>query len=89
VVLDSYVRHPFSLSVFEDTIYWSDWSRKEIKSCNKFNGKNRKVLVKTKGHLPMGIHVHHPINQGPVSYSLYSNFLRMFNSKLDFGDEFS
>jgi hypothetical protein len=49
VVLDSYVRHPFSLSVFEDTIYWSDWSRKEIKSCNQFNGKNRKVPVKTKG----------------------------------------
>ena len=53
--------HPYSLAVFEDTIYWSDWDSYEIFSCNKFNGKNFKVLVKEAGLRPMGIAVAHPI----------------------------
>jgi len=53
--------HPYSLAVFEDTIYWSDWDSFEIFSCNKFNGKDFQVIVKEAGIRPMGIAVAHPI----------------------------
>lgn len=55
------VGHPFSIALFEDTIFWSDWETKSIKSANKFTGKNETVLLK-EGHLfPMGITIYHPI----------------------------
>ena len=54
------VGHPFSIALFEDTIFWSDWETRSIKSVNKFTGKNETVLLK-EGHLvPMGITIYHP-----------------------------
>ena len=41
--------HPYSLAVFEDTLYWSDWVVMEILSCNKYTGKNFKTVVKEAG----------------------------------------
>lgn len=32
--------HPFSISTFEDSLYWSDWNQKAIIKANKFNGSN-------------------------------------------------
>uniref|UniRef100_A0A0K0FDX8 EGF-like domain-containing protein n=1 Tax=Strongyloides venezuelensis TaxID=75913 RepID=A0A0K0FDX8_STRVS len=32
------LKHPFSLAVFEEKLYWSDWDRDGIVSANKFNG---------------------------------------------------
>ena len=34
-ILTSHPKHPFSLAVFEDSLYWSDWETQEIVSCNK------------------------------------------------------
>jgi len=59
-ILDQKVMHPFSLAVFEDTLYWSDWKNKAIQSCNKFTGKDEKNLVKEADIRPMGISVYHP-----------------------------
>ena len=61
-ILTTHTIHPFSLAVFEDTLYWSDWETREIVSCNKFNGKNYKVLVKEAGIRPMGIVIAHPVS---------------------------
>jgi len=69
IILDTVAKHPFSLAVFEDSLYWSDWEMQEIVSCNKFNGKNFKTLVKEAGIRPMGITLAHPllIQSGPPS----------------------
>merc|ERR1719347_2209924 len=69
VILDMVAKHPFSMAVFEDSLYWSDWEMQEIVSCNKFNGKNFKTLVKEAGIRPMGITLAHPllIQSGPPS----------------------
>ena len=66
VILDMVAKHPFSMAVFEDLLYWSDWEMQEIVSCNKFNGKNFKTLVKEAGIHPMGIIISHPL----LSYSV-------------------
>lgn len=36
----SSLRHPFSISVFEDFLYWTDWDTQAIYRANKFNGSN-------------------------------------------------
>lgn len=34
------LHHPFSISVFEDFVYWTDWDKQAIFRANKFNGTN-------------------------------------------------
>ena len=59
VVLTQNVQHPFSLAVFEDRLYWSDWETQEVQACNKFNGSDHRVVVKeSQLH---GIHIYHPL----------------------------
>ena len=60
-VVEREAQHPFSLAVFEDTLYWSDWGREELLSCNKYTGKNMTVLVKEAGVRPMGLVITHPL----------------------------
>ena len=51
--------HPFSVSVFEDTIYWTDSAIKEVQSCHKFSGDKHKVEVKSAKIKPNAVHVIH------------------------------
>uniref|UniRef100_A0AAY4CHR9 Low-density lipoprotein receptor-related protein 4 n=1 Tax=Denticeps clupeoides TaxID=299321 RepID=A0AAY4CHR9_9TELE len=54
--------HPFAITVFEDSLYWTDWHTKSINSANKFTGKNQAV-IRSKLHFPMDIHTLHPQRQ--------------------------
>uniref|UniRef100_A0A3B4B5F1 Low density lipoprotein receptor-related protein 2b n=1 Tax=Periophthalmus magnuspinnatus TaxID=409849 RepID=A0A3B4B5F1_9GOBI len=54
--------HPFALTVFEDTVYWTDWNTRTIEKGNKFDGSGREALVNTT-HRPFDIHVCHPYRQ--------------------------
>ncbi|KAK3789702.1 hypothetical protein RRG08_030894 [Elysia crispata] len=58
------VPHPFSLSVFEDTMYWTDWNHLTIESANKWTGAEHRVLWNVT-HRPMDVHVFHPLKQKP------------------------
>lgn len=58
------LRHPFSITVFEDSVYWTDWDKEAVYKANKFTGKN--VEPVTSLHMvqhPMTIHVYHPYRQ--------------------------
>lgn len=60
-----YLLHPHSLSMFEDTLYWTDRQLNRVLSAHKFKGDNQSVV----SHLisqPLSIHVHHPSLQ-PMS----------------------
>ena len=57
-----YLLHPHSLTIFEDTLYWTDRQLNRVLSCHKFRGSNQTVV----SHLvsqPLGIHINHPLLQ--------------------------
>jgi hypothetical protein len=60
IILKDVDKHPFGLAVFEDTLYWSDWSGRELISCNKYTGKERRSIIKEPNVKIMGITVSHP-----------------------------
>lgn len=60
VILTQSVDHPFSITIFEDKLFWSDWSGREIKVCNKFTGKNQKSLIRERKNKIYGMQIFHP-----------------------------
>ena len=39
------IKHPFGISVFLDSIYWTDWSSNTLFRANKFTGDEEVALV--------------------------------------------
>lgn len=59
-----FLHHPFSISVFEDFVYWTDWDRQTIFKANKFNGSDvTHVAALRTLHNPMVVRVYHPYVQ--------------------------
>ncbi|KAM4859286.1 low-density lipoprotein receptor-related protein 2 [Thomomys bottae] len=65
-VYDGILPHPYAITIFEDTIYWTDWNTRTVEKGNKYDGSNRVVLVNTT-HRPFDIHVYHPYRQPIVN----------------------
>lgn len=60
----SSLRHPFSITTFEDWLYWTDWDRAAVFRANKFTGKDLShVTAIEMVQNPMVIHVYHPYRQ--------------------------
>ncbi|XP_011501063.1 PREDICTED: vitellogenin receptor [Ceratosolen solmsi marchali] len=62
-ILHAVANHPYSIAIFEDRLYWSDWSTNEIHSCNKFNGKDYVTLFHSNETL-YGLHIYHSSLKG-------------------------
>lgn len=58
IVIKEKNTNPFSVSLFENRIYWSDWSKNEIKTCNKLTGNDTQVVIHVEDIY--GIHIYHP-----------------------------
>lgn len=41
------LRHPFSITTFEDWVYWTDWDKAAVYRANKFNGKDIEAITPT------------------------------------------
>ncbi|XP_076032242.1 vitellogenin receptor Yl-like [Oratosquilla oratoria] len=54
------MEQPYSLSVWEDTVYWSDLDKEAIMAANKRTGKNKIELKKFDNTVAHGIYVYHP-----------------------------
>ncbi|XP_059895450.1 LOW QUALITY PROTEIN: low-density lipoprotein receptor-related protein 2a [Gadus macrocephalus] len=65
-VYDGTLPHPFALTVFEETVYWTDWNTRTVEKGNKYDGSGRQTLVNTT-HRPFDIHVCHPYRQPIVT----------------------
>lgn len=60
----SYLRHPFSITVFEDFLYWSDWETQAIHKVRKFKGGEQNVSTVVLGlRSPMDVHIYHDLRQ--------------------------
>ncbi|XP_037937352.1 putative vitellogenin receptor [Teleopsis dalmanni] len=67
LVLQGILKHPYGLALFEDNIYWSDWSTKSIHTCNKFTGKNHKIV--TKDRTMYAVHIYHSAKQPKMNHA--------------------
>lgn len=56
VVVKGELPHPFALTLFEDTLFWTDWTTHSIHSCRKQTGGGQRV-VHSNIFSPMDIHV--------------------------------
>lgn len=48
--------HPFALTLYEDTLFWTDWNTHSIHACSKDSGGQQRV-VHANIFSPMDIHV--------------------------------
>ena len=54
--------HPFALTLFDSTLFWTDWNTHSIHSCRKETGREQRV-VHSDIFSPMDIHVFSPRRQ--------------------------
>lgn len=80
------MKHPYAIAVFEDTLYWSDWNGRDIQACNKFTGKDHRVIIreKSKGIFIYGVHIYHPAMMPLVGILASNHVLRFLNSVIEF-----
>lgn len=57
-----HLKHPFSLAVFEERLYWTDWDHEGVLAVNKFNGEDvKQVMNGVPG--PMTVRIYHQMAQ--------------------------
>ncbi|XP_065070003.1 low-density lipoprotein receptor 1-like [Rhopilema esculentum] len=54
--------HPFAITVFEDYMYWTEWSHETIFKADRFTDKGKTTLVSKVSSL-MGLEIYHPLRQ--------------------------
>ncbi|XP_067215016.1 vitellogenin receptor-like isoform X2 [Linepithema humile] len=63
-----------SFTVFENKLYWSDSEYNSIRSCDKFFGKDCKILLRTMNNaISYGMHIDHPAMKSKVSNPCHTN----------------
>eukprot|EP00794_Sanderia_malayensis_P007889 gene7889-8742_t len=62
IILRVPTQHPFSISVFEDVLYWADWTNEAIHKANKFTGKDHSYMIRNVFDV-MGVAIYHPLRQ--------------------------
>ncbi|XP_061438480.1 low-density lipoprotein receptor-related protein 6 isoform X3 [Rhineura floridana] len=55
-VIKGSLPHPFALTLFGDTLYWTDWTTRSVLACNKYTGENLRE-IHSNIFSPMDIHV--------------------------------
>ncbi|XP_056636916.1 low-density lipoprotein receptor-related protein 1 isoform X1 [Diorhabda sublineata] len=59
------LHHVFSIDIWEEYIYWTDWETKTVERCNKYTGEDCKSILSTV-HRPMDLRIVHPLRQPKV-----------------------
>ncbi|NP_001291525.1 vitellogenin receptor precursor [Solenopsis invicta] len=72
IVLHDIIQEPFSMTVFQNKLYWSDWESNGIQTCNKFTGKDWKILIRNHNK-PYSVHMDHSAIKPNIDNPCYSN----------------
>ncbi|VDK44235.1 unnamed protein product [Anisakis simplex] len=78
-VITKSVKHIFGLAVFEDFLYWTDWTNRTVERAHKVNGELRTVILNFTHYRPMGIKIVHPLLQMAVDGQHLSHPCRKAN----------
>ena len=70
-LISSSLPHPFSITIYGDRVFWTDWERLSIESCNKKTG-HEKWLVKDKIKDLMDLQAFEPERQPAGMQMLYN-----------------
>ncbi|XP_063870396.1 vitellogenin receptor-like isoform X3 [Scylla paramamosain] len=71
------IHHPFAMVLWEDRLYWTDWSEKVISSCVKRDGRHGKTVLKG-FTMYFGLVLFHPAMMEDISNPCqYSNCSHM------------
>ncbi|CAH1788845.1 unnamed protein product [Owenia fusiformis] len=57
-----FISHPFSVSVFGNHVYWTDWRTNALVRANKWNGSDVEVIQRTTTQ-PFDLQIYHPKRQ--------------------------
>lgn len=56
--------HPFGLTLFDQNLYWTDWTRLGVVKVEKFGSPTEIIYSNTENNVfPMGISAYHPMAQ--------------------------
>ena len=82
---DPAIQHPFAMSLFENYVYWTDWTKQRVVRAEKLHGGNVTVLHTHASFRFMDIHTVHPLRQPPGSIltSIFSLLYRYKNKLFD------
>uniref|UniRef100_A0A8C8I960 EGF-like domain-containing protein n=1 Tax=Oncorhynchus tshawytscha TaxID=74940 RepID=A0A8C8I960_ONCTS len=61
-----YLSHPFAVSLFGGSVYWTDWRTNSLARANKWTGRNVTVIQKTSAQ-PFDLQIFHPSRQPQAS----------------------
>ncbi|XP_030179601.1 low-density lipoprotein receptor-related protein 2 [Lynx canadensis] len=62
IASDLILRHPYALTIFEDSVYWTDRSTYQVLQANKWHGGNQSVIIRNIQQ-PLGVVAVHPVKQ--------------------------
>ena len=70
-----FLSHPFAVSLFGGSVYWTDWRTNTLARANKWTGANVTVIQKTSAQ-PFDLQIFHPSRQpqGRRSFMCVRNF---------------
>uniref|UniRef100_A0A914CDN1 EGF-like domain-containing protein n=1 Tax=Acrobeloides nanus TaxID=290746 RepID=A0A914CDN1_9BILA len=63
VVIRKNIGKIFGLSIFENYLYWSEFTNRTVQRAHKVTGETRTTLIDSQVYKPMGIKVMHPLLQ--------------------------
>ena len=72
-----FLRHPHSLTIYEDWLYWSDRAASRVSRCKKFNCTDRSVVASSISR-PLGIAAYNIVKQPPGRESSVVVFVSFF-----------
>ncbi|KAG9349405.1 hypothetical protein JZ751_027848 [Albula glossodonta] len=67
-----FLSHPFAVSLFEGSVYWTDWRTNTLAKANKWTGQNVTVIQKTSAQ-PFDLQIYHPSRQPQASNPCEAN----------------